>query len=153
MDTEVHNGSGTVILKLDLDKSEFFPADDGGPGLLFHALEVGDIKVARFVDERALGSDPNEGSGSLIVGSWRNSNLQRKMEESTAPLELIVELGVVGVSLVDHKPKELSYLYLERVFISYSTGYDGGTASRFENHFLSYYLHFLRTLLIKNVGK
>ncbi|KAM7525353.1 hypothetical protein LguiA_015255 [Lonicera macranthoides] len=132
VDTEVHNGSGTVILKLDLDKSEFFPADDGRLGLLFHVLEVGDIKVARFVDERSLGSDPNEGSGSLIVRSWRNSNLQSEMEESTAPLEFIVELGVVGVSLVDHKPKELSYLYLERVFISYSTGYDGGTSSRFK---------------------
>ncbi|CAH1448993.1 unnamed protein product [Lactuca virosa] len=49
-----------------------------------------------------------------------------------APLEIIVELGVVGVSLVDHRSKELAYFYLERVFVSYSTGYDSGITSRFK---------------------
>ncbi|CAI9287577.1 unnamed protein product [Lactuca saligna] len=47
-------------------------------------------------------------------------------------LTIIVELGVVGVSLVDHRPKELAYFYLERVYVSYSTGYDSGTTSRFK---------------------
>lgn len=119
-------------MKLDLEKSEFFPADNGGPGLLFHTIEVGDIKVARFLDDWALGINADEISASLVPAeNMRNSSLHNKAEENATPLELIVEFGVVGVSLVDHKPKELSYLYLERVFISYSTGYDGGTTSRY----------------------
>ncbi|KAK1286591.1 hypothetical protein QJS10_CPB20g01337 [Acorus calamus] len=55
-----------------------------------------------------------------------------EVQNDAVPLELIVELGVVGISVIDHRPKELLYLYLERVFISYSTGYDGRNTSRFK---------------------
>ncbi|KAK2999891.1 hypothetical protein RJ639_022624 [Escallonia herrerae] len=129
LDAEVRSNSTIAVCKLGLDKSDFQSGGEGGLGFLFHVLEIGDIKVARFLDDRTSGLSSNGGIRSLSpVGNWRNSDLQ----ENTIPLELLVELGVVGVSLVDHRPKELSYLYLERVFISYSTGYDGGTTSRFK---------------------
>lgn len=113
-----------------MDKRGSYSVDDGGLGLSFHVFEMGHIKVARFTDDRS-GSSSNE-VGRLLAsgGNWGTSHMQSKTQENTAPLELIVELGVVGVSVVDHRPKELSYLYLERFFISYSTGYDGGTTSR-----------------------
>ncbi|KAK2995313.1 hypothetical protein RJ640_023827 [Escallonia rubra] len=129
LDAEVCSNSTIAVCKLDLAKSDFQSVGEGGLGFLFHVLEIGDIKVARFIDDRTSGLSSNGGIRFLSpVGNWRNSDLQ----ENTIPLELSVELGVVGVSLVDHRPKELSYLYLERVFISYSTGYDGGTTSRFK---------------------
>nr|GEW79812.1 hypothetical protein [Tanacetum cinerariifolium] len=76
----------------------------------------------------------SDGLGRSLVSfeNWKIANMPNTEQKNSSPLELIVELGVVGVSLVDHRPKELCYLYLERVFISYSTGYDGGTTSRLE---------------------
>ncbi|XP_028077973.1 LOW QUALITY PROTEIN: uncharacterized protein LOC114279888 [Camellia sinensis] len=133
IDAKIHSGSSTVVCILDLDKAGSCSLEDGGLGLSFHVVEVGDIKVARFTDDRASGSSSNEVGRSLTsAGNWKNSHMQRKTQENAAPFEIIVELGVVGVSVIDHRPKELSYLYLERVFISYSTGYDSGTASRFK---------------------
>ncbi|CAK9173343.1 unnamed protein product [Ilex paraguariensis] len=133
MDAEVCSGSTTAVWRLDLNKSGICPLRDGGLALLFHVVEIGDVKVARFVDERTLGLSSNDGSRSLThEGNWVNPRMQSKMPETAAPLEVIVEFGVLGVSVVDHRPKELSYLYLERVFISYLTGYDGGTTSRLE---------------------
>lgn len=74
----------------------------------------------------------SEGSGALMPeGNWGGSYIQASMPDQGSPLELILELGIVGISVVDHKPRELAYLYMEKFFISYSTGYDGGTTSRF----------------------
>lgn len=104
-----------------------------GTGLLFHVVDMGNIKVARFVDDKSTGSRSDALGRSLAsFEHWRSANMSTTEQEKPAPLELIVELGVVGVSLVDHRPKELCYLYLERVFVSYSTGYDSGTTSRLE---------------------
>lgn len=86
------------------------------------------IKVARFTEVSI--SSSHEEIRSLTPGNWGTSRMQRETQHNSSPIELIVELGVVGLSVVDHRPKELSYLYLERVFVSYSTGYDGGATSR-----------------------
>ncbi|XP_058190168.1 uncharacterized protein LOC131307586 isoform X5 [Rhododendron vialii] len=131
IDAKIDGGNGTVVCNLELDKRGSYSVD-GGLGLSFHVFEMGHIKVARFTDDRS-GSSSNE-VGKLLAsgGNWGTSHMQSKTQENAAPLELIVELGVVGVSVVDHRPKELSYLYLERFFISYSTGYDSGTTSRFK---------------------
>ncbi|KAA8522113.1 hypothetical protein F0562_012573 [Nyssa sinensis] len=133
IDAEIYSGNSTVAWKLDLDKTGPCTADNSELGLFFHVVEMGDIMVARFIDDRTIRSSSNEGSRFLTpVGNWGNSHMQSRTQDDATPLELIVELAVVGLSLVDHKPKELSYLYLDRVFISYSTGYDGGSTSRFK---------------------
>ncbi|XP_052211647.1 uncharacterized protein LOC127814276 isoform X2 [Diospyros lotus] len=132
LDARIHSGSSTAFCNLDLDKEGLCSVNDGDIGLLFHLAEVGDIKVARFMDDRASGSQSNVGTLMTPVGNWGSSQMQSKTQDNTSPLELIVELGAVGVSVIDHRPKELLYLYLERVFISYSTGYDNGTTSRFK---------------------
>lgn len=118
LDTEICTGASTTVWNVDLDKPEVCPADDGQSQVSFHVVETDGAKVARFVYDRTSG------------GIQRYFNMQSEMRAAAAPLELIVELGVVGVSIVDHRPKELSFFCLERVFISYSTGYDGGTTSR-----------------------
>ncbi|PIN17888.1 hypothetical protein CDL12_09445 [Handroanthus impetiginosus] len=129
IETEVYSDRGTGIYKLDLDKSGLFPIDDDS-GLFLHVTNMGDIKVVRFVK---ICTRPKEGSGSLILGeNWGGSHVQTKMPEQGSPLELILELGGVGISVVDHRPRELAYLYMKKFFISYSTGYDGGTTSRFK---------------------
>lgn len=88
-------------------------------------------------------SNSNEGSGaSMLGGNWGNANIHAKTTEQGSPLELILELGVVGVSIMDHRPRELAYLYMEKFFISYSTGYDGGTTSRFNITFVFSFVNF-----------
>ncbi|KAL3499805.1 hypothetical protein ACH5RR_038898 [Cinchona calisaya] len=132
IDTEIHEGDSTSVCKFNLDKSGLH-SEGEVRGLLFYVIDLGAIKVARFLDETTLLPCPREGSNSAIhVGSVGNSHMESKMQENASPLQLIVEMQALGISVVDHRPKELSYLYLERVFISYSTGYDGGTTSRFK---------------------
>ncbi|XP_022875485.1 uncharacterized protein LOC111393931 isoform X1 [Olea europaea var. sylvestris] len=132
IDTEIHGASSNVICKIDVDNYGLSSVEDE-LGLFVHVANIGDIKVIRFVNESTPFSRSNEGSESLVQwGNWGNAHLQTTMSEQGSPLELIVELGVVGISTVDHQPRELVYLYMERIFISYSTGYDGGTTSRFK---------------------
>ncbi|MFS8029949.1 putative vacuolar protein sorting-associated protein [Helianthus anomalus] len=133
IDTEVHSDNQVSVCKLNMEKSGVCLECGEGTRLLFHVVEMGNIKVGRFVDDTSAGSRSDGLSRSLAsFENWRSANMAPAEQENAAPLELIVELGVVGVSLVDHRPKELSYLYLERVFVSYSTGYDSGTTSRFK---------------------
>lgn len=130
VDAEIYTGTSSTVSKFDFDKQGVFPAGNGELQVFFHVVEVGDTKVGRFVDGRIARSNPGEEGLPLTSARvWKSVETSR-MENNAAPLELIVELGVVGVSIVDHRPKELVYLYLERVFLSYSTGYDGGTTSR-----------------------
>ncbi|KAG0473021.1 hypothetical protein HPP92_014878 [Vanilla planifolia] len=99
-------------------------------GINLHVEEAGDVKFVRFIDEkRRLQLESRKMIEPLEKAS--TSKLQ-EMQSGTSPLELIIELGIVGVSLIDHKPRELLYLYLEKVFASFSTGYDAGKTSRFK---------------------
>ncbi|KAG9142715.1 hypothetical protein Leryth_005471 [Lithospermum erythrorhizon] len=132
IDVEIHKGSEISLFTLAMDKAGLFPIGDR-LGLHLHIVDVGEIKFVRFVEELALASRSNETlHHTACIQNQEESEKHSKSRESESPLELIVELGAVGVSIVDHRPKELSYLYLERVFISYSTGYDGGMTSRFK---------------------
>ncbi|GJX33564.1 pleckstrin domain superfamily protein [Tanacetum coccineum] len=133
IDTEVHSDSQVSLCELKMDNSGECQKCGEGTGVVFHVVEMGNIKVARFVDDQTTES-LSDGLGRSLVSfeNWKIANMPNTEQKNSSPLELIVELGVVGVSLVDHRPKELCYLYLERVFISYSTGYDGGTTSRFK---------------------
>ncbi|XP_020672034.1 uncharacterized protein LOC110092030 [Dendrobium catenatum] len=92
--------------------------------------ETGDIRVVRFVDDKRIVLSESK-KRTEPLDKINNSSLN-EMQVSPSPLELIIELGVVGISLIDHHPRELLYLYLEKVFISYSTGYDSGKTNRFK---------------------
>ncbi|PWA96948.1 pleckstrin (PH) domain superfamily protein [Artemisia annua] len=133
IDTEVHSDIQVSLCELNMENSGECQKCGEGAGVLFHAVEMGNIKVARFVDDQTTESR-SHGLGRSLASfeNWKIANIPNTEKENSSPLELIVELGVVGVSLVDHRPKELCYLYLERVLISYSTGYDSGTTSRFK---------------------
>lgn len=131
IDAKVDGNTSIAVLKLDMEKIGLFSVEEGG--LQFCLVDMGDIKVARFIDvETSRSSSYEEIRLMTPSGNWGNPRMQSKMQNNTTPVEIVIELGVVGVSVVDHRPKELSYLYLERVFVSYSTGYDGGSTSRFK---------------------
>lgn len=86
-------------------------------------------------------TNSNEGSeASVLGGNWGSADIHAKTTEQGSPLELILELGVFAVSIIDNRPRELAYLYMEKLFISYSTGYDGGTTSRFSITFFMVWL-------------
>lgn len=133
LDTKINTDSSIGVWKLD-KSTGFCSLEDGETELCCHVAKEGDIKVVRFRASRYLESDFLEEMGYISAArNWR-SQLQRPVQDSeAAPTELIVELGVVGISIIDHRPKELAYMYLERVVISYSTGLDGGTTNRFEH--------------------
>lgn len=124
------NGLSTGVWELDLETTDIFSSEE--LGLQFHVVEIGDIRIGRFSDTRTIDASLHEQNRSLqLAGSWGHSNLQNTNQNNGAsPLEIIIEFGVVGLSIIDHRPKEVSYFYFERVFVSYSTGYDGGMTSR-----------------------
>ncbi|KAJ8444298.1 hypothetical protein Cgig2_019856 [Carnegiea gigantea] len=130
-DVRVCSGSGIVTSKINLETTTMCSLE-GIAGLQFHMVEIGDIKVARFTEESSSKLISQVDGQFSISGNWRTYHMQRKMANTVSPVELTVEVGVLGLSVIDHKPRELSYLYMERVYIAYCTGYDGGTTSRFK---------------------
>lgn len=132
LDVSLCSGTNISVQKFSLEKTgECFP-DEWGQSVQLVVVEMGDIKIARFTDDQRILELCSRENVNLLtcVGNWGTTSMQSKMQNNSAPLELIVDLGVVGISVIDHRPRELLYMYLERVFISYSTGYDGGNTSR-----------------------
>lgn len=148
IDVEIQCDNTRAVYKLELESSRVCSVGEGPVSLTFHFVEMGDIKVARFTDDCALGSSSYEEIRFLTpFGNWGNSHMQNKVQNNAAPLELIIELGVFGISIIDHRPKELLFLYLENVSISYSTGYDGGTTNRLDNLTMLILLYFFINFL------
>ncbi|EEF45057.1 vacuolar protein sorting-associated protein, putative [Ricinus communis] len=131
IDAKIDFDGSIGVWKFDLERPGISSIENEETGLQFHVVDLGDIKVARFRDNSSLTSH-GESTSLRPSGYLENSRGHTERDNNITPIELIVELGVVGISVVDHRPKELSYLYLERVFISFSTGYDGGKTSRFK---------------------
>lgn len=128
LDAKLGDDDSSAIWKLDLERTGLSSAE---LGLQFHVIDSRDIIIAKFSDDRMSSSSSYEEiRGPMSSGKEEVSGVQAGMQSSVTPFELLIELGVVGISLVDHRPKEISYLYLERVFLTYSTGYDGGKTSR-----------------------
>lgn len=128
LDAKLSEEDSSAIWKLDLERTGLCSAEFG---MQLHVFDVGDIIVAKFRDDKMLGTSSfDEIRDPTPTEKWGVSSAHAEMQNSVTPFELIIELGVVGISMVDHRPKELSYLYLERVSLAYSTGYDGGRTSR-----------------------
>ncbi|KAF9624988.1 hypothetical protein IFM89_016808 [Coptis chinensis] len=129
IDTKVQSGSITVVHQFNLTRMEKSSSEESALEVKFHVVEIGDLIIARFTEDVPSQSGSLEGSLPVYCST---SCMPSKMQNDTAPSEFIIELGVVGISVINHRPRELSYIYLERVFVSYSTGYNGGTTSRFK---------------------
>ncbi|RDY03158.1 Vacuolar protein sorting-associated protein 13C, partial [Mucuna pruriens] len=130
LDAKLSDDESNTIWKLDLERTGLSSAEFG---LQFHVIDRGDIIIARFSDDRMSSSSSYEEiRGPMSAGKVGVSGVHTEMQSSVTPFEVLIELGVVGISVMDHRPKELSYLYLERVSLTYSTGYDGGKTSRFK---------------------
>nr|CAB3500118.1 unnamed protein product [Digitaria exilis] len=131
IDVSIQKGDVTSVLCVDLENPIGSYTSFREHGLNFSIIETGDIKIWKFTDylrkEEVYGLP-----GSEFIDDQALALKENEIETDTSPLELIVELGVVGISLIDHKPRELLYLHLQKVFISYMTGYDSGTTSRFK---------------------
>ncbi|GAB2273667.1 hypothetical protein Dimus_008449 [Dionaea muscipula] len=131
LDVQVDGGSISTVLNVNLE-STTLPSLQG-VGVQVQVMDIGNIRVIRLSDDWKSELSSHVANNSVMPsGNWGNSHRQKTEQITVSPMELIVDMGVVGLSVVDHRPKELSYLYLERVYISYSTGHDGGTTSRFK---------------------
>jgi vacuolar protein sorting-associated protein 13A/C len=130
IDVSIQKGDVACVLCVDLENPVGSYASFREHGLKFSMVETSDIKILKFTDyprkDEAYGLP-----GSELMDHQASALKENEIEPGARPLELIVELGVVGISLIDHKPRELLYLHLQKVFISYMTGYDSGTTSRY----------------------
>lgn len=114
LEVGVHSRESISIHLVNLEKpSETSVNMREKHGIQLRIIDVGGLKVVTFMDER------NE----IQMGRCDPSvTMQKELRSTSMRFEVIVELGVVGVSLIDHWPKELLYLRLQRVFISYLAG-------------------------------
>ncbi|TYI15495.1 hypothetical protein ES332_A08G190100v1 [Gossypium tomentosum] len=124
IDAKIYGDCDNQIWKIDLERAGQFSEGEGEFGMQLHVFEISNIKVVRFTNDWTWKLSSHEDRRSLTAAG--------EPQIDVTPIEIIIELGVVGVSVVDHMTRELLYLYLDRLFISYSTGYDGGTTSRFK---------------------
>jgi vacuolar protein sorting-associated protein 13A/C len=130
IDVSIQKGDVACVLCVDLENPVGSYASFREHGLKFSMVETSDIKILKFTDYPR--KDEVYGlPGSELMDHQASALKENEIEPGARPLELIVELGVVGISLIDHKPRELLYLHLQKVFISYMTGYDSGTTSRY----------------------
>ncbi|ONK73416.1 uncharacterized protein A4U43_C04F31270 [Asparagus officinalis] len=133
LDVGISGERQSYIPNISLEKLMDSIAELKAHGMKVRCIEFGDTKILRFIDdEKTLLLSTDEKAGPAKTDSSSSSSLGNEIESSSAPLEFIIELGIVGISLIDNRPRELLYLYLEKVFVSYSTGYDAGTTSRFK---------------------
>jgi len=130
LDAKVESDHRSGVFKVDMEKGAVDSELCRELEVNFDVQEIGDIKIARFTDDDSTSQSSNEIISLTSIGNHGYSTPQTPTEHKTTTLEVIIEMGLVGISLVDHMPKELSYFYLERVFVSYSTGYDEGRTSR-----------------------
>ncbi|KAF8380625.1 hypothetical protein HHK36_028114 [Tetracentron sinense] len=65
--------------------------------------------------QRLIDAEIHIGS-SIAVQKFGLEMTVSKMQNNAAPVELIVEMRVVGISVIDHRPRALSCLYLESLF-------------------------------------
>lgn len=127
LDVLVERADTSSVLTVDIDKvGDFYPRDESvTTGVWIRVIEVQDIKVVRFFDDKRnpkeiYTSEEKAQSANAVESVFQ---IQSRTQSSMTHLELILEVGIVGVSIVDQRPKEILYLYLQRVFVSYSIGY------------------------------
>lgn len=132
IDIRISYGNGYSVERLSLDKPFTSPLTEIFQNIQLRITEVRGVKVVRFTDsgEGQKIAPHDEGKTMVAVRNGGTSAMQNNVQNNALPLEVIVEVGVVAVSLIDHRPRELLYLYVERVFISYITGSDEMAASR-----------------------
>jgi len=142
IDVSIQKGDVACVLCVDLENPTASYASFREHGLKFSMVETSDIKILKFTDyprkDEVYGSP-----GSELIDHQASALKENKIEPGARPLELIVELGVVGISLIDHKSRELLYLHLQKVFISYMTGYDSGTTSRYSLQLMCCFINIL----------
>ena len=142
IDVSIQKGDVACVLCVDLENPIGSYASFREHGLQFSMVETSDIKILKFTDyprkDEVYGSP-----GSELIDHQASALKENKIEPGARPLELIVELGVVGISLIDHKSRELLYLHLQKVFISYMTGYDSGTTSRYSLQLMCCFINIL----------
>ncbi|KNA21084.1 hypothetical protein SOVF_046540 [Spinacia oleracea] len=128
-DVSVYSDSGVSTSTLNLETAATCSLE--GAGVQFQLTDTGKFTVARFTEEQASRLS-TEGNDQIMIENGESLQMQRIVRNTVPPFELTVELGVLGLSVMDHRPRELSYLYLERVYVAYSTGCDGGTSNKFK---------------------
>ena len=132
VDIYIQNGNNTTSQTISL---ESIPGWDAGlckEGFYLYGVDCGDVKIVRILNiKKELAEKLEKHHADESTSNGDNKSCIEK-KPSASPVELVIDLGVVGISLVDHRPRELLYLSLEKVFLSYFSNYNGGNTSRYD---------------------
>ncbi|XP_057872719.2 uncharacterized protein LOC131078906 isoform X2 [Cryptomeria japonica] len=132
LDVLVENAGASNFLTVNIEKvGDYYPPDESVTSdIWIHVAEVRGVKVVKFFDDKRSSVERIGAAEKAQTekDSEAVSDTKNMVQSNTTPLEFILELGILGVSIVDQRPREILYLYLERVFFSYSTGYGGNTS-------------------------
>lgn len=115
--------------KFDITRTgDHYPSEeDMSVSFYCQVLEIGDVKVVRFsqIGKRRSQTTHCEGQGASTRSASSSKSLPVEADGSSSQLEIQLELGQVGFSMIDLKPRELLYLYMEKLSFFYALGYVG----------------------------
>lgn len=92
-------------------------------------LDGPEAKIVRFFDPEVETQHKEDGGGDEIEQLTPSQGAMQSMQddqerrpEVPSQMEIIVGVGKLGLSIVDHQPRELVFLVMEKVDVVYATG-------------------------------
>jgi vacuolar protein sorting-associated protein 13A/C len=150
------SSSYTGLIRIDVNKVGDHPvlSTTNGPdtrNICIRVLEAVDIKVVRFFDQEMTirqsrnSSAEDEGEIEMSVpmegaSQPMQANNLDKRPDAPSQFKFVLDVGKLGLSIVNHRPQELLFLHMERVKveISYSSGSSSENTNRYFFHLAFY---------------
>ncbi|KAH7316123.1 hypothetical protein KP509_21G079300 [Ceratopteris richardii] len=131
---EVVMGAGSIAEYKTYDINECrtdLHQQNNGSSFFCEVAEMGSFKLVRFCEFRTRGLIGQSGAGrssasehDMLVRAGCSADHHGS---SFSDIEVQLELGQFGISIIDSKLKELLYLYMENMSVVYATGYEGNS--------------------------
>ncbi|BBN04917.1 vacuolar protein sorting-associated protein 13A/C [Marchantia polymorpha subsp. ruderalis] len=123
-------GNNVVI---DVNKIGYHPALNLGPHssttVSVRVLELMEVKTVRFFEEI---DELEEVEGEHEISSSQEEMMPAEEdaeEQASAQTEVVIDIPRLGLSVTDHKPQEILYLFLGNVIFTYQMGFGARTSS------------------------
>lgn len=122
-------GNNVVI---DVNKIGYHPALNLGPHssttVSVRVLELMEVKTVRFFEEI---DELEEVEGEHEISSSQEEMMPAEEdaeEQASAQTEVVIDIPRLGLSVTDHKPQEILYLFLGNVIFTYQMGFGARTS-------------------------
>nr|XP_016473057.1 PREDICTED: uncharacterized protein LOC107795012 [Nicotiana tabacum] len=108
IDAEIYSGDSSMVWKFDLEKSGFCSECDGS-GLLFHVIDMADVRVARFIDEGACTELFKEPSKFALSDYYENHFMVPYQRIVLVTNKRVMLLQCVSADKMDMKPCKIMW--------------------------------------------